>query len=141
MELVDMKVQDIELVRKATDTVKLEHVVGNRVVYIGIETQSHGRATDQVSARHRISTCEQGHVMTQPDQFIGEIGDDTFGSTIESGRHALDQRRDLRNFHFFSLHQPMPEERIGWAEVPHRYTCNNCEWCRPPSSLGIANRR
>src|SRR5215203_920254 len=73
MELVDMKVQDIELVRKATDAIKLEHVVGNRVVYIGIETQSHRCATDQVGARHRISAGEQGHVMTQPDQFIGAI--------------------------------------------------------------------
>jgi hypothetical protein len=42
-------------------------------------------------------------IVTQLDQFIRAIGNNSLGPAIEPRRHALHKRRDLRNFHVYSL--------------------------------------
>jgi hypothetical protein len=54
--------------------------------------------------------------MTQPDQFVGEVGDNSLSSAIKPRRHALHERRDLRDFHIFPP-QLIPKIAPGrWRE-------------------------
>jgi hypothetical protein len=39
--------------------------------------------------------------MARSDQLVGEIGGDSLAAAIKPRRHALHERRDLRNFHIF----------------------------------------
>jgi hypothetical protein len=45
----------------------------------------------EASGRDGISAGEQGHVVTEPNQFFGEVGHDAFRSSIEFRRNALPQ--------------------------------------------------
>src|SRR6266480_1626398 len=53
------------------------------------------RAGDGISAR------KECYVMAHSDQLVGKIGGDSLASPIKPRRHALHERRDLRDFHIF----------------------------------------
>ena len=88
--------------------------LGRDAIYLGIGLRNGGAGVAvlhgwRASRRHQggagdgIAARKQRHIVTQPDQFIGEIGDYSLGSTIKPRRHALHERRDLGNFHFLWL--------------------------------------
>ena len=77
MELVDVEMQDVEFIRLLAHPVEHQHVVGNRVADIGVEPQRHRYARHQFGAGDRIAAGEQRHIVTQPDQLVGEIGDNS----------------------------------------------------------------
>ena len=83
--------------------VEHQHVIGDRVADIAVEAQCHGRAAHQLGSGDGVRAREQGHLVTQSDQFIREIGNNSLGPAIKPRRHALHKRRDLRNFHVFLL--------------------------------------
>ena len=99
MELVDVEVQDVEIVSTFAHSVQHQHVIRNRIAHVPVEPQRRRRATDKPRGRHGIAAREQGHVMTQADEFLRKIGDNPFGAAIEPRRHALNKRGDLRDFH------------------------------------------
>ena len=99
MELVDVEVQDVEIVGTFAYSVQHQHVIRNRIAHVRVEPQRRRRATDKPRGRHGIAACEQGHVMTQADEFLSKIGDNPFRAAIEPRRHALNKRGDLRDFH------------------------------------------
>jgi hypothetical protein len=99
MKLVDMKVQNVEFFRELAYPVEHQHVIRGLVADIAVEAQSHGCAAHELCSADGVRAREQGHLMPQPDQFIREIRDNSLCSTIKPRRHALHERRDLRNFH------------------------------------------
>lgn len=54
---------------------------------------------DETRARLGVDRGEQGDVVPQVDQGVGQVGDDAFGAAIQPGRHGLIQRRDLGDLH------------------------------------------
>ncbi len=105
VKLVDVEMQDVEILRIAADPVEHEHVVGDRVVDIGVETQRHRRAADQVGGGDRVPAGKQRHLVALPHQLIREVGYNSLGSAIKPRWHALDERTNLRNFHVSWLQQ------------------------------------
>ena len=101
VKLVDVEMQDIEFVGHLAHAVEHQHVVRNRIPYIRVQSQCHRHAAHQLGAGNRIAAGKQGHVVTLPNQFVGEIGHDSLATTIQPRWHALHERRDLRNFHVF----------------------------------------
>ena len=73
MELVDVEVQNVEIVGTFAYAVQHQHVIRNRIAHIRIEPQRRRRATNKPRGRHGIAACEQGHVMTQADEFLRKI--------------------------------------------------------------------
>ena len=127
--------QDVEILRIAADPVEHEHVVGNRVVDIGVETQRHRRATDQVGGGDRVPAGKQRHLVALPDQLIREVGYNSLGSAIKPRWHALDERTNLRNFHVSRLQQRpgTGRERGAARKVPSNR--------RTVTASGLAVRR
>ena len=95
-----MEVQDVESSARVAHLVEHQHVIRDGIVDARVEPQRAGHATGtQLRAGDRIAAGEQGHVVALAHQLFGQVGDDTFGSAIESRRHAFHQRRNLRDFH------------------------------------------
>src|SRR6202045_5022159 len=69
------------------------------VADIAVEAQCHGRAAHQLGSGNGVRAREQGHFMTQSDQFIREVGNNPLGPAIKPRRHTLHERRDLGNLH------------------------------------------
>ena len=99
MKLVDVEMQNVEFFRELTHPVEHQHVIGDRVTDVPVETQCCGRAAHELGSGDGVRACEQGHLVTQSDQLIREIGNNSLGPAIKPRRHALHKRRDLRNFH------------------------------------------
>src|SRR2546423_4936616 len=104
MQLVDVEMQNVELIGLVIDPVEHEHVIGDRIVDVGIQPQRRWNTTYELCGCDRISTCKQRHIMPQTDQFVSEVGYDAFGTAIQPWWHALDERRNLRNFHWNLQH-------------------------------------
>ena len=101
MKLVDVEVKNVKFLGVFPHAVEHQHVIRNRVTNIVVETQRHGYARHQMGAGNGVPAGEQRHFVAQSDQLIGEIRDDSLASAIKPRRHALHERRDLRNFHIF----------------------------------------
>src|SRR5262249_35649325 len=121
MKLVDVEVQNVELFGVLPHPVEHQHVIGNRVTNIVIETQRHGYARHQMGAGNGVPAREKRHLVAKSDQFVGEIGDDSLAAAVKSRRHALHERRDLRDFHIFLSTGPVPTATYFAAKssTPH----------------------
>jgi uncharacterized membrane protein len=118
MKLIDMEMQNVKFISETTYPVEHQHVIGGWVAHIAVETQSGGRTANELGSGDRIRGRKQRHIVTQANQFIREIGNNSLGSTIKSRRHALHKRRDLRNFHV--LHPRAPASAITSREAKQR---------------------
>ena len=99
MQVVDMKMQDIELGRLGHDLVKHHHVKGDRIMPFSIQPQGAVSAGNDIGARDRVAACEQRHVVAESDELFREIGHYTLSAPVKSRGHAFNQRRNLRNLH------------------------------------------
>ena len=99
VKLVDVEMENIELVGALPHPIEHKHVIGNGVAHVRVEPQRHGGARNEAGARYRVAACKQRHVVTEPDQLVGQIGHDPLRAAVKTRRHALHERRDLRNFH------------------------------------------
>src|SRR5262249_7864953 len=59
--------------------------------------------------------------MPEPDQLIGEVGDDSLGSPVEPWGHAFHERGNLRNFHVIVSTGALPRKRYACGKVPARW--------------------
>ena len=73
MKLVDMKVQNVEFFRELAYPVEHQHVIGGGVADIAVEAQGHGCAAHELCSANGVRAREQGHLVTQSDQFICKI--------------------------------------------------------------------
>jgi hypothetical protein len=98
VEVIDVKVDDVEFVGHITDPVDHHHM-RQKLVVDGMEPERARPGRNQPRFGHGISAREQRDVVALAHQLIGEIGDDSFGSAIQSGRNAFVEGRDLRDSH------------------------------------------
>ena len=108
VKLVDVEMQNVEFVGALAHPIEHQHVVWNRVPHIGVEPERHGGTGHEVGGGYRVAARKQRHIVTQLDQFVGQIRDNSLGSAVQLRRHTFPQRRDLRDFHcrhsFFDRH-------------------------------------
>ena len=74
-------------------------MVGERIETVRVGSQRSRAASDQFRVRDRIPAREQSHLVSEPDEFLGQIRDDAFRAPVLFRRHAFIERRDLRYLH------------------------------------------
>ena len=71
MQVVNVEVQDVEIIRTLPHLVEHQHVMRNRVADMRIKAQGPGRARNEFRGGDGIPTREQGDLMTLPNQLLG----------------------------------------------------------------------
>ena len=131
--------QNVEFICELAHAVEHQHVVGDYIAHIGVETQRLRNASHEIRARHGITAGKQGHVMAQSHKLIGDIGDNSLGTTIQPGWHALHERRNLRNFHVIPLQRDqLCAQRSAMRKVPRT---GRPKFGSDASRFGIGHRR
>ena len=100
MQIVDVEVQDVEISCTLANLVEQQHLVGNGIPDVRIESQGSRRAGDQLSGRDRVSACEQRDVVPLPDQLLGQVIHDPLRPAVEPWPYAFEQWSNLRDPHF-----------------------------------------
>ena len=100
MELVDVKVQHVELRRHLPHLVEHQHVVWNGIAHRWIEPKRLCAARHELCGGDGLPAGEQRDIMALRHQSLGEIADDSFRASVEARRHAFDQGGNLRNSHW-----------------------------------------
>ena len=104
-EVVGVAVNDVELFGVLVDRSQHEDVPGERILARRIEAGRTRARRAQPRRGDRVAAGKQRHVMTEPDQFLGQIRYDPLRSAIHHRRYAFVERSHLRNPHYtFSLH-------------------------------------
>ncbi|GBD19206.1 hypothetical protein HRbin27_01710 [bacterium HR27] len=101
-EVIDMRVDDVELVGPGVHLLEHRHVERDRILGAE-ETQPPFSHRHQARAGLRIGRREERHVVPAPDQLLDERVHDTFRPTVQLGRYRFEERRDLRDPHASSL--------------------------------------
>jgi hypothetical protein len=100
MQHVGMEVDDVELVGGLPDARQHGHVSGE----VGLQrrgVQPYGAIADghQPRRRLRLRAGEQGDVVPEGDEGVGEGGHHALRAAVEVGWHGLIERRNLRDLH------------------------------------------
>jgi hypothetical protein len=103
MQIIYVKVNDVELPCTLEDSIQHNQVMGYRARRVGIEAQRPFKARDQLSGGDGIAAGEQCNLMALAHQLFGEPGDDAFGASILLGRNTFRKWRNLSNPHSFLL--------------------------------------
>src|SRR5262249_25450074 len=91
------------------------YMMRQRLPTVCVPPQGAGTGRHQLCLRLRVTTREQGHLMPQPYQFLGQVGDDALRTPVEFGRNALVKGGDLCDPHADS---PVPMGSIiQWGKV------------------------
>ena len=94
-----MKVENVELIGSPAYPVEHPQVIDERVLDLAVEPQGVIATRFQHRGRLRIAAREQRHLVSVPNQLVGDVGDDPLGATVEPRRTAFVERRNLRDFH------------------------------------------
>ncbi len=94
-----VEVQDVEIVGTFAHSVQHQHVIRSRIAHVPVEPHRRPRATDKARGCHGIAACEQGHVMTQADEFLRKIRDNPFRA-LEGAALALLRHINVAFFRF-----------------------------------------
>ena len=113
MQDVDVKMQNVELVRDRAHLIEHHDMVGDRILDARIQTQGGLAERLEPGRRAGVAAGEQSHVVALPDQLLRQVGDDPFRAPIEPRRAALEERSDLGNLHRRIL--PGRRPTGGWA--------------------------
>jgi hypothetical protein len=70
MQVIDMKVQYVELCGAPINLLQHDDMTGKLVDTAGTQSQRFAAAGNQVRCRNRITTGEQRHLMTLPNQLL-----------------------------------------------------------------------
>jgi hypothetical protein len=92
MQVVDVKMQHVELVRGPKHLLEHPDMMRKRVNRVGIEperTLAHGLEPGRC---HRIAAREQGDVVPLAHELFGQDMNDPLRAPVEVGRHALIER-------------------------------------------------
>ena len=92
----------VKFFRELAYSVEHQHIIGDRVADIAVEAQCHGRAADQLGSGDGVRAREQGHLVTQSDKFLREIGNNSLGTAIKPRLHALRAARSAQFSCFFN---------------------------------------
>ncbi len=124
MEIIDVKMDQVEPVRVLKDLFEQDNVVRELVHASVVEPKRTGARSDQLGLRHRIAAGEQGDVVPLSYEFLGQIRDDALGASITVGRNAFIKRSDLCDSHARGLLKSprLPTRTHG---VPPRSLCEH----------------
>src|SRR5665213_2035553 len=100
MQVVDVKVKNVKSGCMLADAIEHQHIIGNWIYDMGVETQCEGGATHQPRGRYGIATSKQRDIVSELDELLCEIRYDAFGATVKPRWNALHQRRYLSDLHF-----------------------------------------
>ena len=64
MELIDMEVENVEFFGAVADAIEHQHVIGDGIANILVETEGPRGAGDQIGTRYGVAACEQRYVVT-----------------------------------------------------------------------------
>jgi hypothetical protein len=73
--------------------------VHQRIAYFGRSPEGRIDGGNQVSGGRRVAARKQRHLMTAPNQLLGQQGDDPLGPSITCRRDRLERWSDLGNTH------------------------------------------
>jgi hypothetical protein len=99
MQVIQVKVEAVEIIGAAVDLLDGAHVVGQGIHAALVQPERSLAHRDQLGVGDRVAAGEQGDLVAGRHQLLGKIGNHPLGPTIEFGRNALEQRRDLGYFH------------------------------------------
>ena|ERR1700730_5811593 len=99
MKIIDVKVDQIELIRIVKNLFHHQSVMCNGIDAIGIEPKRFFARGNQPCVGYRVATGKQGNVVPEQNELLREPGDDSLRSPIKSRRNAFIKWRDLGNPH------------------------------------------
>src|SRR5260370_20709973 len=99
MQVIDMKMNDVELTRVLENTLQHDEMVGHLALVTFIQTQRPPARRHQPRIRLRISARKERHFVALSHQFFGGIRHHAFRSSIILRRHAFIKPRHLCNSH------------------------------------------
>jgi hypothetical protein len=82
MEHIDVKMQDVEVLRALAHLVDHQHEVRNGVAHRRIEAERARATGNQLCAGDGVPAREQRHVVAEPDKSFGQIGNDPLSAAI-----------------------------------------------------------
>lgn len=100
---IRVEVQDVKAGREPFYLLHHHQVIGNVLPHIGVKPQSLPATGEEAGGGLGIAAGKQRYVMSLPDQFVCQVGDDAFCSAIEPRRHALNERGNLGDLHGCTL--------------------------------------
>src|SRR5882724_5242684 len=95
VEVVGVKVDDVESLDAARQSMEPNEMIGQRILAFAIEAQGAltGRPQNRLGAR--VAAGEQCDIVPPSNQFFRQIGHHSLGAAIELRRAALIERRNL----------------------------------------------
>lgn len=91
MQVLGVVVNQVVLVRVLCDLVEHEQVGGNRVGTVGVEPQPLLGLGPKRRRGVRVSGGVKGDLVAEPDEFLGQVGDDALRAAVGLGRDALEE--------------------------------------------------
>ena len=98
-----MEMNHIELVSALKYLLQHQNMVCHPIDAAIIQSKRAPADRHEMGLRYRVTTCEQGHVVTSANQFLGKIRNNAFGPSIVFRRHTLGKRRYLCDSHIVPL--------------------------------------
>src|SRR5262245_4759578 len=99
VQIIAVEVNDIEPGHILEDQLQQPQVVRQRLPTVSVPPQGAGTGRNQLCPRLRVAAREQRDLMSQPYQFLGQVGDNALRTPVEFGRHALVKGSDLCDPH------------------------------------------
>ena len=78
-----MKMNDVELGEAPSHPVQHRHIVDERVLACLVESQRLFAGRLEQRRGLRIAARKKSDLVTEPEQFLGQIMDDAFGAAVE----------------------------------------------------------
>src|SRR5262249_9038193 len=90
MQLIGMKMKDIELRCHAAQLGKHQQMVGNGIAHAGVLAERLRATRHESSGGDRLTASEERHIVTLRYQFLSEVRNDSSSSAMEPRRDVFD---------------------------------------------------
>jgi hypothetical protein len=94
-----VEANEVEFVCLPDHGLQGKDLIGDRILTIGIEAQRLPADWHQTRLRLGVAAREEGDLVSELDEILGEVRDHTFCTAIEPRRHCLMQWSNLRDPH------------------------------------------
>ena len=121
MQVVQMKMDDVEICRFPEYLFDHEHMVSYGIYAFPVKTQCPAADRDKARIGYRIAAGKQRDLVPHAQEFLGQPRDNTLGTTVQPRRDTFIQRRYLGD-----SHRLLSDERLLFFALRHerRFTGN-----------------
>ena len=98
-QIIDVKMDNVEFLGPARQHFQHNDVRRQIIPHCPIEAQRAAAHRLQPGFGDAVAGGEQGNIVTEGGELVGEVGDDALGAAIELGRHRFHQWRNLCDLH------------------------------------------